>query len=67
MHTTKYIMHTSEISDSLDDHVVRLAICVYLRNAKLATSFNVTPLLMLSHYACYENAHRVTLVRLGGL
>ena len=37
-HITKYVLHTSKINDTLNYHEICLAICVYLRKAKLATS-----------------------------
>ena len=54
-----YITHTNEINRTLNYHVIRLAIRVYFRKAKLATSLISPPLLMLSHYACYEKEQQV--------
>ena len=61
------MLHTSKINGTLNYHAICLTICIYLRNSEISDILNVTPLLVLSRFACYEEAHSGDISRLGGL
>ena len=65
-HITKYTLRTSKINGTLKYNAICLAICIYLRKSEISDILNVTPLLMLSRFACYDEAHSGDISRLGG-